>query len=1208
MVLQSKRISLTALGIDDVPGMIPGHHLRIGFDPRMGFPPCGFVVHVRGHQTGATRELDVPRLFAENIPAPFRQGLLQTIFEDTFLAVFHPDAPGLEQDPAGGITLTKQTLGISFRRSPFMPDPGSMVCEVRVRVQSQDSVVTVEAFDDRYDNNGFSKILVGHQELTFGPITDELEFDLRADLISLIEISCPEGARLVSFECTLILDRGWNTQLVVDADQPWGANKPLPMLLPTPIPLSDSESSYPNCSELAFPRPAEEIEKELPLTRLKTGFVARTGSDDVHAEYDDFDTYYQVYLGPEPDRDRFEELRKMLLDLQSVAPAQQLDLTITNPGDPDESSTFAPLPMVLTGSVDYAFARLVGLAAIDEQPPPQDFTSVDYRVEARWEPEVPHVWIHHDVFRGRDKELTPPEAPIATPVLDITRPGDVKTNVQLDWIAPTGVALLDRANQFAGYHVFRSSGDTVKEPVRLTESKDELTGVITPDLLLIGEVQGDEPVPPPPAEAAHYLDRPPAYDTFRYGLQAQDLFGRRSKISWGPDVKVPVLVDPPPVSDLFAFYLDTNDPGQAELDAHTAEILHVTDQSTFTGTALLISFRYPQASIEAIAGDVASFNISYRHGRPNELLGTLATPAIVGPIPAQATAPVLADVELTTATPVPAGINGFGGERSRGALESHAEFFAIEAATQLGTNLVRLRVRARRDYLPQVGEASLTIGQGGAGVTPHPLFASPRNPATWSGFDLRHPKQSSNQNPLRLSAPGNTVLPPLPVNVSLNQVVISRRVEPPANLPEGQTGVPSDWVYRIVVKNILLPLPEGLSRYAGAVTVQVISGANRTGELPAPAYVLRGAYGAPPPLTDLAVSEFVTAGRPDFEGRIGVVLSWPKVAGIQQYNVYRVEVPKLLEARGADLQFARDLFANESNRAQVKLLGGQLASIGAFTLITPVAITPETEPEAPARHRWIDRISAPRDQNYVYRIQPLSVIGNEAPWPPDSASDNENRNRCILVLQKNRDQLLPPGIYELEPLDRSVGVVVRNPLSPTLTGLRIYKTDQPANVADVRTMTLIHGTIPFSHERIQSLPAENGTPARLRFVDGKVQVGVQYFYRIAFVDEFGNFSQASEPMAATPRSFAPPEPPALSAERTAPDTVTLSWAADHSEGQVKPQRKRSGEGQWVDVAPDWLSPTGMVVDSAAAGIVAHRLLLRDAKGRVVFSELVITEA
>ena len=432
--------------------------------------------------------------------------------------------------------------------------------------------------------------------------------------------------------------------------------------------------------------------------------------------------------------------------------------------------------------------------------------------------------------------------------------------------------------------------------------------------------------------------------------------------------------------------------------------------------------------------------------------------------------------------------------------------------------------------------------------------------------------------------------------------------EPPANLPPGEAAPPSDWVYRIVVKNIQLPLPAGLTEYPGAVTVQVVSVDGGMSELPAPAYVVRRAYGAPPPLTDLATSEFVTATRPDFEGRIGVPLSWPRIPGVTHFNVYRVEVPKLLDARGASLQLAQDLFENETNRAQVKLLGGQLASVSAFTLITPVPIAPETDPDAPTRHRWTDRITAPRDQSYVYRVQPLSTAGNEAPWPPDSAVQNENRNRCILVLQKNRDLLLPPAIYELEPLDRSIGVVVRNPLSPTVNGLRIYKTDQPSQVTDVRSMTLIHGTIPFTHQRIQSLPADNGTPARVKFVDEKVQVGMQYFYRVIFVDEFGNFSQASEPMAATPRSFAPPEPPTLSATRTAPDTVNLSWQADHNEGQVKPQRKRSGEGQWIDLTPDLLAPTGSFVDNGAVGIMAHRLLLRDAKGRVVFSDMVITEA
>ena len=97
-------------------------------------------------------------------------------------------------------------------------------------------------------------------------------------------------------------------------------------------------------------------------------------------------------------------------------------------------------------------------------------------------------------------------------------------------------------------------------------------------------------------------------------------------------------------------------------------------------------------------------------------------------------------------------------------------------------------------------------------------------------------------------------------------------------------------------------------------------------------------------------------------------------------------------------------------------------------------------------------------------------------------------------------------------------------------------------------------------------------------------------------------------MAATPRSFAPPEPPTLTTARTATGTVNLSWQANHNEGQVKPQRKRSGEGA-MDRPHDWLAtPTGTFVDTAATGFVAHRLLLRDARGRVVFSEVVIIEA
>ncbi len=447
----------------------------------------------------------------------------------------------------------------------------------------------------------------------------------------------------------------------------------------------------------------------------------------------------------------------------------------------------------------------------------------------------------------------------------------------------------------------------------------------------------------------------------------------------------------------------------------------------------------------------------------------------------------------------------------------------------------------------------------------------------------------------------------MPVALSGSQLVVSRIVELPTNLPEGEVGIPTDWVYRIVVKDIQLPLPAALTEYPGTVTVQVISGANRRSELPAPAYVLRRKYGAPPPLTELATSEFVTATRPDFEGRIGAELTWPRIPGIQRFNVYRADVRKLLHSRGANLQLADNLFENANNRAEVKLLGGQLASISSFTLITPVAITPETYPDDPNRHRWIDRVAAPSDQSYIYRIQPLSVLGDEAPWPPDSEIDNDNRNRCILILQKNHDLLLPPAIYELESLDRSIGVVVRDPRSASIDGLRIYKTDEPLRVTDIRFMMLIHGTIPLTHHRIEMLPAQDGMPARLRFVDGKVDVGVQYYYRVAFVDKFGNLSKASEPMATTPHSFSPPQPPSLLSERTSINTVNLTWQADHNEGQVRVQRKRSGEGQWLDVTPDWLMPTGTFMDTDAAGIIAHRLLLRDAKGRIVYSDVVVTE-
>lgn len=238
MPLQSKRISLTALGIDSVPGMESGNHLRIGFDPRMGFPPCGFVLYRRAHQTGPTSQLDFDRLFSERISAPFRHGYLQ---DD--VAVFHSDGPPPDQGPQGGVDLRNHALGISFRRSPFMPDSNPKVYEVRLSVSSQGGVVTVSAFDDRYFNDSFRKILVDHQQGNFGLATSEQSFDLRADLISLVEIQASEAAELISFEYTAISEGGDWSRMTLIAEGPWENFERIPLLLPMFV--NATKSTYP---------------------------------------------------------------------------------------------------------------------------------------------------------------------------------------------------------------------------------------------------------------------------------------------------------------------------------------------------------------------------------------------------------------------------------------------------------------------------------------------------------------------------------------------------------------------------------------------------------------------------------------------------------------------------------------------------------------------------------------------------------------------------------------------------------------------------------------------------------------------------------------------------------------------------------------------------------------------------------------------------
>lgn len=1331
MPLQSKRISLSALGIQSVPGMVYGNHLRIGFDPRMGFPSCGFEILRRPHLKGPTHKLDIDRLLTERRPALFRWGYAQND-----VRVFHPLAPRPTQSAGGGIEITTQTLGLSFRPTPFTTDSTPKVCEVRMRIRSSGTFV-VSAFDDRYNGKTFEKILVDQAQRRGLPLGDLVWLDrlvlfvyrawtrsirlliqgvlgnrlskaetieeaddtsssranlssilasrsglsddsaihelgtrffpeivdtdrsddvdsarnvkmptrdiagwrrfvaramirlnrfasntvfrrwrrvwgsvhditLRADLISLVEIEAPASSRLESFEYVEVSDNGW-TGIVMPTEAPWGLTKEIPLLLPTADELTGNRSTYPTCDELQFSGNPDHVHTNLPRHRLESGFMASTGANDIHGEYPDLETLQTVYLGPEPNRERFEQLVTALRLLQQQPPSQQLDVEMSEAGDAsDESSSFSPLFLVLAGSVDPHFARMVGLGLIDSHVKESDH--FDYKVIAKWNG-IEYSWITHGVFPGRDGLLAPPAVATAASVVDATRPGDVKTNVILEWESPGPIERLRRENQHIGYHVFRRRVDTPGPRKRLTDSVDELSGFITPNLQLLAEVQGDGPQAPNPGDSGHFLDRPPEYGVYDYGIQAEDLFGRRSKIVWTEAVKVPVLIDPSPVSDLYACYLDSDDPEQADLlDQVALRILASTGQLNFSGRALLIEWRYPKASIDAIAGDVDRFELSYRHGRPNEIVGMIGEATIVGAIPAGPTAPVEADVDMTSVVPIDPAIADYGGEVSRGTLVSTGEHFRVESATRLDAHRLRLRVHARRDYLPRQGSATLGLGAGGGGIAPHSLYISPRDPASWSGFDLRQPPGSTDQGVVRFAGGNNNTLTPLPVGIAAGDVVVSRTIEPPSNLDSAEPATPQDWVYRVVVKDVDIPLPAGQNEYSGAVTVQVVSGAGRRSELPAPAFATRRHHEPPLPISELASADFELATRPDFEGRIGARLTWPKRVGIQQYNIYRVEVQRLLQEVGAADELALNLTESESNRAAIKLIGGQLASVKAFTLTTPVPITPATDPQALNRHRWVDWFPAPRDSAYLYRVQPIDAFGQVADWPADAANNNENRDRCILVLQRNRDAILTPSIYEIEPLDRGLHIVVRKPTTETITGMRVYKTDHPESVQDIRKMTIIHGTIPFTHPRISEIPAVNGTPARLKFTDEKIRVGVQYFYRIVFVDEFGNVSVPSEPMAATPRSLAPPEPPTLTAARTAMATIQLSWIAGHEEGEVRVQRKRSGESTWLDVVDAWHEPSDNVIDADATGIVAHRLLLRDPKGRFVYSEPVITEA
>jgi hypothetical protein len=1032
----------------------------------------------------------------------------------------------------------------------------------------------------------------------------EIVLTLDADLITLVEITGTPGTRLLELTYCEVEDSDW-TPMEFEHGYWQPRKQPMPMLLPIadPAASADRGATYPTDPTMEFLRTVQEIETSAPASRVRSGILIRQTPDDIYGDFDSLEQGLAVYLGPEPARERYQQLKSALRELIEVPPRVQslVQMDLNEAEDSNGQPVYvAPLALILAGAVDPTFARLVGLLVSSDM---KHDIPTEYKVEAEWRG-VKHCWITHDVRKNRDGPLHTPAPPVAMPVPAPGRPGRVKTNVRLTWDGPNEEESYRKERQVTAYHVFRKRVDQAGPRIRLTETTDELTGARVPRPIVLPRRFPDEAPAQSDANDADmcFTDQPPAYGTYDYGLQAMDIFGRKSDIVWRRNVPVQVLLDPRPVSNLFACALDTSAPeaGLAQ-DDRVKAILAATGNSNLQGKALLIEFLYSAESLEYINSTVERFEVHYRHGRLNQLPGVMQPPQIVGTPPDSPVAEVSADLVFNSPGPFPANMNQFNGQLQRGCLWVDGDRYAVQSAQSTGVQAAKLRIKGRRDYLPESGEATLIFASGGNGVAAHPAYVDPPSETNWHGFDLSFPAGTVAVASLKINAYTGVRIDPLPPAMIAGKIQVRRTVVARPGRTGGQ-----DWKFQIVIHDFELPMPEGLSRYAGVLTVRAVSMAQRLSSFASPAVVERRLITLPEPLTELGAGDFIYATRPDFNGRIGVRLSWPKQGDCDRFRIYRLEIKRLLVKRHKDLTSYQRLDAENKaeQRAEVKLWGGMQSSVGAYTLITSKAVFPKKDPQNQNRWIWTDRFPASIDGQYLYRIQPVDRNLRPAPWPSDAEDEDAIRDCCILALQKSRDHVAAPIFYALEALDRSAGVVIRKSASPDLAGLWLYKTDREDCLGDVRLMTLIHGLIPFDHPRIEHLEAGATGVERIRFVDGKVAAGRKYFYRAVFEDRFGNRSQPSAAAGVIPQAFSPPAPPSLALKRVSAVTVRLAWTATHGEGEVRVQRR--GEGMdWENISGSWLNPTGQFVDSNAEGRFAYRLMLRDYQGRMVYSNIVV---
>jgi hypothetical protein len=160
---------------------------------------------------------------------------------------------------------------------------------------------------------------------------------------------------------------------------------------------------------------------------------------------------------------------------------------------------------------------------------------------------------------------------------------------------------------------------------------------------------------------------------------------------------------------------------------------------------------------------------------------------------------------------------------------------------------------------------------------------------------------------------------------------------------------------------------------------------------------------------------------------------------------------------------------------------------------------------------------------------------------------------------------LPPVVLPDAPVLRSatandgetsISLVWASSRSPAVVGYRVFRTDEPARGRDIRLMQELTS--------IAEVPLAARPPTH-SFKDESVRGLTTYVYRVVAFDEEGKASGASLPAQARAVDDALPSVPALSAEWTTVNSVTLAELSWNSADETLLQERRADRTQWLNL-------------------------------------------